>query len=117
GHGGGPWLVVVLLILIWVLADSWVAIDARQVGVVLRFGDYSRTLQPGFHLKYPRPIESVIEVPTTQVRRYSEKVDMLTEDENIMHITFNVQYQVADARDYLFAIRSPVQTLQNASEA
>lgn len=117
GGGSGPLMIIMLLIVIWVLVDSWVAVDARQVGVVLRFGEYSRMLQPGFHLKFPRPIEDVSKVATTQVRTYSEKVSMITKDENIMNIDFNVQFQVGDARKYLFSMRAPDATLHKASEA
>lgn len=117
GSGGGPALIIVLLLVLWVLVDSWVAIDARQVGVVLRFGEYSRTLQPGFHLKYPRPIEDVVKVATTKVRSYSDEARMLTEDENIMHIGFNVQFLVGDAHKFLFALRGAEDTLRMASEA
>ncbi len=117
GGGSGPLMVIIALLLFWVVVDSWVAVDARQVGVVLRFGEYSRMLEPGFHLKYPRPIEEAIKVATTEVRTYSEKVSMLTKDENIMHIDFNVQFTVADARKYLFSMRGPDETLHKASEA
>ena len=117
GGGSGPLALIIVLLLGWVLLDSWVAVDARQVGVVLRFGEYSRMLEPGFHLKYPRPIEDVTKVATTEVRTYSDKVSMLTKDENIMHIDFNVQFTVDDARKYLFSMRGPDETLHKASEA
>lgn len=117
GRGGGPLLIIILLLVIWILIDSWVAINARQVGVVLRFGAYERTLQPGFHLKFPRPIEDVEKVATTKVRSYSADDRMLTKDENIMHIGFNVQYQVKDARDFLFSMRSPTKTLHEAAQS
>lgn len=117
GGGGGPLLAILALLLIWVVVDSWVAIDARQVGVVLRFGEYSRMLGPGFHLKFPRPIEEVTKVATTEVRTYSDKVSMITKDENIMHIDFNVQFKVDNARKYLFSMRDPDETLHKASEA
>lgn len=117
GGGGGPLAIMALLLALWVAADSWVAVDARQVGVVLRFGGYARMIGPGFHLKFPGPVEHVVKVPTTEVRTYSNKVSMITMDENIMHIDFNVQYQVDDARKYLFSMRDPDDTLQKASEA
>lgn len=118
--GGGPGsflTVIVALVLAWVLLSSYTVIDARQVGVVLRFGDYSRMLQPGFHLKLPSPIEHVSKVATTQVRSFSDKVTMLTNDENIVSVDFNVQYQVSDARKYLFSISDPDETLKEAAEA
>lgn len=114
---GGPLTIVIALLLLWLLFDSWTAIDARQVGVVLRFGEYSRTLQPGFHLKLPRPLEDVTKVATTQVRSVSDHVRMITGDENIVQVDFNVQYVVKDARKFLFSMRDPEATLRQAAEA
>jgi membrane protease subunit HflK len=114
---GGPLTIAIALVLAWLLLDSWVAIDAREVGVVLRFGQYSRTLPPGFHLKLPRPFEDVTKVATTQVRSVSDQVRMITHDENIVQVDFNVQYQVNDARKFLFSMRDPDDTLHQAAEA
>ncbi|MDA3914174.1 FtsH protease activity modulator HflK [Oleiagrimonas sp.] len=115
--GGGIFTIIVALLLAWLALTSYTVIGARQVGVVLRFGEYSRMLPPGFHLKLPSPIEEVSKVATTQVRSFSDKVTMLTNDENIVSVNFNVQYQVSDARDYLFSISDPDETLKEAAEA
>ncbi|NII11726.1 FtsH protease activity modulator HflK [Oleiagrimonas sp. C23AA] len=117
GGGGGIITVLVAIILAWVLLSSYTVIDARQVGVVLRFGQFSRTLPPGFHFKLPSPIESVDKVETTQVRSVSDRVRMLTNDENIVTVDFNVQYQVSDAFKYLFSMSRPDETLNQAAEA
>lgn len=117
GSGGGLLTALVALILAWILLSSYTVIDARQVGVVLRFGEFSRTVPPGFHFKLPSPIESVDKVETTQVRSVSDRVRMLTNDENIVTVDFNVQYQVSDARKYLFSMSEPDQTLNQAAEA
>jgi membrane protease subunit HflK len=42
---------------------------------------------------------------------------MLTSDENIVSVNFNVQYQVSDARKFLFSVSAPEDTLREASEA
>jgi membrane protease subunit HflK len=42
---------------------------------------------------------------------------MLTKDENIIQVELAVQYQVKDAKDYLFRVRDPDFTLQEASES
>jgi modulator of FtsH protease HflK len=115
---GGVAAIVVVFAVAWLLVSSYTVIDARQVGVVLRFGQFSRMLPPGFHLKAPAPIETVTKVETTQVRSISDNVSMLTRDENIIAIDFNVQYQVADARKFLFS-NADVEntTIRNAAEA
>jgi membrane protease subunit HflK len=117
GGAGGIATVVLAVVLAWLLLSSYTVIDARQVGVVLRFGEFSRTLAPGFHFKLPQPIESVTKVETTQVRSISDKVRMLTSDENIIIVDFNVQFQVSDARKFLFSTRNPEDVLQQAAEA
>ncbi|WP_199098461.1 FtsH protease activity modulator HflK [Dyella sp. ASV21] len=118
GGSNGLFTIALALVLAWVLLSSYTIVDARQAGVVLRFGQYARTLQPGFHLKFPRPIETVTKVGTTEIRSVSDKVRMLTSDENIISVDFNVQYQVSDARKYLFSLSGPPEdTLRQAAEA
>lgn len=119
GGRGGPslLLIAVAVLMLWVVFDSWVLIDERQRGVVLRFGKYERLMTPGPNLKLPRPFETVTKVDATQVRNYSQQVRMLTRDENIVLVDFNVQYQVSDPRHYLFGTRDPDDTLQQAAES
>jgi len=121
GPGGakrGNLLLAVLgLAIAWTLFDSFEQIKANQAGVVLRFGKYSRTMSPGFNLKWPRPIESVSKVDATQIRQVSDTVRMLTRDENIVQVDFNVQYQVTDPTMYLYSTRDPDETLKQAAES
>lgn len=114
---GGIFTIIAALVLAWLLLSSYTVVGANQSGVVLRFGQYARTLAPGFHLKLPQPIESVSKVATTNVRSISDQVRMLTSDENIISVNFNVQYQVSDARKFLFSTRDPEDTLREAAEA
>jgi membrane protease subunit HflK len=118
GGAGGIFVILLAFVIVWLVMSSYTIVDARQAGVVLRFGKYSRTLQPGFHLKFPRPLETVTKVGTTEIRSVSDKVRMLTSDENIISVDFNVQYQVSDARKYLFSLSGPPEdTLRQAAEA
>ncbi|MFZ1620993.1 FtsH protease activity modulator HflK [Dokdonella sp.] len=116
-RGGGAVLAIVGLLIAWVFFDSFVQIDARQQGVVLRFGEYARTMPPGFNLKWPRPVESVTKVDATQIRAVSDTVRMLTRDENIVQVEFNVQYQVDNPTLYLYSTRDPDETLKQAAES
>ncbi|MEO5829342.1 MAG: FtsH protease activity modulator HflK [Rhodanobacter sp.] len=118
GQGPGSILTGIgVLIVVGLLFSSYTIIGTRQQGVVLRFGQYSRTLAPGFHLKLPQPIESVNKVEATRIRSVTDKVAMLTKDENIITIDFTVQYQVADSRKYLFSLNDPDGTISAAAEA
>jgi len=121
GGGGGSHglvpIIVAFIVLVWIVMSSWQSIDARQIGVVLRFGQFNRVLSSGLNLKWPAPIERVIPVDATTVRTVSDEVRMLTKDENIVLIDFNVQYTVTDAREYLFSVNQPDQTLKLAAES
>jgi modulator of FtsH protease HflK len=118
GGGGGGFVVAAFgILLAWFLFDSWVAVKAGHVGVVLRFGEYARIMPPGFNLKWPRPIEQVLDVDAKQVRATSDQVRMLTKDENIVLVDFNVQYSIADPQHYLFSVRDPDETIKQAAES
>lgn len=119
GSGGLPiGLLVVGLFALWIVFDSWVQVQEQERGVVLRFGDSHRVMGPGLNFKWPRPIEEVLTVETTRVRNLSDKeVRMLTKDENIVLVDFNVQYQVSDPEQWLFGTKDPAETLQQAAES
>jgi membrane protease subunit HflK len=118
GGGSGGFAIAAIGILIaWLIFDSWVAVKASNVGVVLRFGEFAREMAPGFNLKWPRPIESVIVVDAKQTRATSDQVRMLTKDENIVLVDFNVQYTVADPKHFLFSVRDPDETIKQAAES
>jgi membrane protease subunit HflK len=118
GQGPGSLLTgVLVLLVVGLLLSSYTIINARQVGVVLRFGQYSRTLTPGFHFKLPQPMEAVTKVEATRVRSVNDSVSMLTRDENIITVDFTVQYQVDDARKYLFSLSDSDGSIQAAAEA
>ncbi|MGA8276808.1 MAG: FtsH protease activity modulator HflK [Rhodanobacteraceae bacterium] len=118
GGSGNAFLIAAIgIALAWIAFDSWAVVDAQQEGVVLRFGRFERLLTPGFHFKLPRPFERVLNVETTHVRSVSDQVRMLTNDENIVLVDFNVQFHVSDARKFLFSMRNPEDTLRQAAEA
>ena len=118
GGGGGGFVIAAFgVVIAWLLFDSWVAVKASNVGVVLRFGEFAREMAPGFNLKWPRPIESVIIVDAKQTRATSDQVRMLTKDENIVLVDFNVQYNVADPKHFLFSVRDPDETIKQAAES
>ena len=115
-HGFVP-IIAALVLILWMAMTSFAKIDAREIGVVLRFGQFNRIMTSGLNLKWPAPIERVIPVDATTVRPVSDEVRMLTKDENIVLIDFNVQYTVVDAREYLFAMNQPDETLKQAAES
>lgn len=117
GGGGNPlrWLPIVLGLLI--LFSSFQLIGEQQRGVVLRFGQYARTMQPGPNFKWPWPIESVTKVNATKIETFSNTVPVLTRDENIVTVSLNVQYRINDARLYLYGSRNADEVLKQASQS
>lgn len=127
GGGGGSGasagavgMILGLALALWALSGIYI-VDEGQRGVVLQFGTYKTTTMPGLNW-YPRFIQTVETVDISSVRsvelgRRADEALMLTQDENIVDVKFTVQYQVKDARDFLFNVREPEQTLREATES
>jgi membrane protease subunit HflK len=120
GKGGGSKsfsfsLIAVLAVVAWVLSGIYI-IDPAERGVVLRLGKFNSITGPGPHW-YLRGIETVDKVDVDRLRTVSHRAKMLTKDENIIQVELAVQYQVRDAREYLFEVRDPDYTLQEATES
>lgn len=121
GSGSGLGLIalaVVGLIVMIGLFDSFKQINESTRGVVLRFGKVDRIMKAGLNLKWPRPIEEVLVVETARVQSWSaQRVRILTSDENLLDIDFNVQYRAEDPVKWLFGVREPEDTIKSASES
>jgi membrane protease subunit HflK len=121
GGGGGigiPMnfgLIAVVAVVAWLLSGIYIVQPAER-GVVLRLGKYSETTGPGPHW-YLRGIDTVDKVDVDNLRTVSHRAKMLTKDENIIQVELAVQYQVRDAREYLFQVRDPDFTLQEVTES
>ena len=126
--GGGFGLLVILVLVVW-LASGFYIVDASQRGVVLHFGKFVESTQPGPRWHLPWPIESAEVVNVTGVRtveigyrnNVKSKVQneslMITDDENIIDIQFAVQYILKDPQDYLFNNRDADKSVMQASES
>jgi len=108
-------LIAVIAVVAWVLSGIYI-VEPAERGVVLRFGKFSDVTVPGPHW-YMRGIETVTLVDVDRLRTVSHRAKMLTKDENIIQVETAVQYQVRDAREYLFNVRDPDFTLQEAAES
>ncbi|MCL7713477.1 FtsH protease activity modulator HflK [Stenotrophomonas mori] len=114
---GGVWRWILLAVALLVLLSSFQLIGEQQRGVVLRFGQFSRILQPGPNFKLPWPIESVVKVNATQIKTFSSNVPVLTRDENIVNVALNVQYRVDDPRLYQFGTIDADQVLEQSAQS
>ena len=108
-------LIVAVVLLGWLATGIYIVQPAER-GVVLRFGAYSETTQPGPHWHIPFPVERVIKVDVDNISSFRHKATMLTRDENIVDVELTVQSRIQDAADFLFQDRDPKKTLQDATE-
>ena len=133
GTGPGILIAVIAVFVLW-LASGFYRVLPDEVGVVLRFGAYNRTTQPGLGYHLPAPIESVLTPSVTRInrteigyrsnegrsgaaRQLPEEALMLTGDENIVDINFTVFWMIDNAQKYLFSIRDPEMTVKSAAES
>jgi len=113
-------------------ASGFYIVDEGTRGVEVRFGKYVTTTQPGLNWHFPAPIESVETVNIAQQRflevgyrssggrgqgSVAKEALMLTKDENIVDVRLAVQYQVSDAKKYLFNIANQTATLKQVTES
>ena len=111
------WGILGLIILGW-LASGFYIVDAPERGVVTRFGAYHATTGPGPHWHLPWPIHHVETVNVERNRTIPLPTQLiLTRDENLVRIDLTVQYDVRDARDFLFNVREPEETLDETIES
>lgn len=116
GGGGSPLRWVVIALAAWLVLTSFVLVGERERGVVLRFGQAVRIMQPGPNFKLPWPAERVIKVDSTGIRTFTNTVPVLTRDENIVVVSLNVQYRVGDPELFLFGTRDAVRVLEQVAQ-
>ena len=112
--GGSFWLlgigIVIIVLILWALSGIYIVQPAEE-GVILRFGKYLKTVEAGPHW-FPRFIDQKYVLNVDQVNTVDLSQLMLTEKENIVDVSFIVQYQIGDIKQYLFNVVNPVDSLQ-----
>ena len=91
-------------------------IDEQERAIVLRFGEYIGTNQPGLQWNPPL-IDEVIVVNTTKIRAAQVREVMLTQDENIVEVTMSLQYLIDDPQKFVLEVRDPEISLQHAAQS
>jgi len=119
-----------------VIFSSFFTVQPEEVGIITRFGEFTRTANPGLNFKVPF-VEEVRYVPVQRQLKhefgyrttssgvrstytkagYSDESLMLTGDLNLADVEWVIQYRVDDPYNFLFKIRNPEQTLRDISEA
>ncbi len=133
--GGGKSFTILFLILIAIwLATGIYRVNPQEQGVVLRFGEWVRTTQPGLHYHLPSPIEKVITPDVTRENKIEigyrgfgggtanrrdvpDESKMITGDENNIDIDFVVFWKISDAGKYLFNLQDPPETVKVAAQS
>jgi len=118
----------------WVVSGIY-QLQPGEQGVVTRFGKFERLATSGLNYHMPYPFEGLDIVNSEEIRMESlgvgnnkgnskfavaggeEEMLMLTGDENIINLSFNVQWKVREAKDFVFNIPNPAQTVRSVVES
>jgi modulator of FtsH protease HflK len=126
--------VILALILLF---SSFFVVDQKEEAVVLNLGKFSRIVGPGLHFKAPFGVEKNYNVPTQRILKeefgfrtempgivstystadYSSESIMLTGDLNIIDVEWIIQYQITDARAWLFNVQDQHKTIRDISQS
>ncbi|MCW2285175.1 membrane protease subunit HflK [Rhodoblastus acidophilus] len=118
-------LVLSLAVFAWASTGLY-KVQPDEQGVILRFGRWVETTQPGLHFHLPWPIETALLPRVTQVNQLqlgaagggaSREKQMLTGDENIVEADCAIVWQIKDAGLYLFKVAEPETALRIAAES
>ena len=113
--GAGISFILIIAVIVWALSGIYTVKEAER-GVVLQFGKYDRIAEPGLRWKMTF-IETVIPVDIEAVRSLSASGFMLTEDENVVSVEFQVQYRVIDPYLYKFSVTNADSSLEEALDS
>ncbi len=138
GDGDGKrGLAVIAAVVLAIWAGSGIyLVKADEQGVEMRFGKFNAVTSPGIHYHLPWPVESVVTPKVTTVNRIeigfrsgfgarnnrgdasvAEESLMLSGDENIVDVNFEVQWKIAKAEDFLFNVRAPEEAVRAVAES
>jgi len=121
-------------LVLWLLTGVYTIQPAEQ-GVVLRLGAFVDTIGSGLHLRLPYPIEVVLrpnveaenqlhvgflrenDDPQAPAIDIAAESSMLTGDENVVDLNFDVFWKVSDAEKFLFAVKDVQTTIKAVAES
>ncbi len=130
-------LFLTVLFVIW-MASGIYKINSDENGLVLYFGKFYSIATPGLNYHLPAPFGKVIKASVTRVNTEEFGVEgttksflgrktkapsgnhdnlMLTGDENIVDIDFQIQWQVADIKNFVFNLEDPETAIRKAGES
>jgi membrane protease subunit HflK len=130
------WIVIGIILMIF-LVSSVFTVNPEEVGVIQRFGKYTRAVSPGLNFKLPFGIETVKKVPVERQlkeefgfrtktpgvrteyvsRAFQQESLMLTGDLNASEVEWIVQFRISDPYKFLFKVRKAIATFRDMNEA
>ena len=117
GAGKRYFLYLGLIVLFGYIATGIYQVDQQERGVKFTLGKVHETpIQPGLNFYFPF-IQNVDVVNTTKLNTNHHESLMLTEDENIVDVSLDVQWLVRDPIKHVVAIRDPENSLVQATES
>ena len=107
---------------LWLVFTTFHSIAPEQRGVVTRLGRYSHTLPPGVGFTLPSPIDRVAKIDVENIREItlgsaSEETLMLTGDQNIIDIAYQVRWNIRDPEKFMFELAQPEDTIKQVAES
>ena len=130
--------IIFIILIVMAVGSSFYTVQPDEEAVVVRFGQYIKTTQPGLHFKLPLGIDEVTKVKTKIVHQeefgfrtsdlsgrrtkyskkgYASESLMLTGDLNVAEVEWVVQYQISDPFKYLFRTSDPISNIRDVSES
>jgi modulator of FtsH protease HflK len=136
-------IIGLIILTIW-LASGLYKVDSNENAVVLYFGKFYSIATPGLNYHIPAPFGEIVKKSVTTVNTedfsssetfskaarksakteetsqnidYQSKTLMLTGDENIVDIDFQVQWQISNIKDFIFNITEPNIAIRKAAES
>jgi membrane protease subunit HflK len=124
--GGRPiwfWAIIVL-VAVWLIFTSAHLIGPQERGVMTRFGSYVGTFQPGVSFSFPAPIDRVQVIDVDNIRTIdiggggeNSENRVLTRDQNIVDLAYQVRWNIKEPQNYLFQIADPDATIREVAES
>jgi membrane protease subunit HflK len=108
-------ILLVVASVVYAFSGFYTIKEAEQ-GIVLKFGEYSGTVEPGINWKWTF-IDRIIPVDMQSTREMPSSGFMLTQDENVVNVEMQIQYRVVDARNYIFSVTDADDSLKQSLDS
>jgi membrane protease subunit HflK len=108
-------ILLIIASVVYAFSGFYTIKEAEQ-GIVLRFGEYSGTVEPGINWKWTF-VDRIIPVDMQSTRAMRSEGFMLTQDENVVRVEMQIQYRVVEARNYVFSVTNADDSLNQALDS